>query len=86
MEGVLGLASVGLGIRQRTDDFLKPEHRVRPAMREHQGQGVFVFRARVNEMDVEPVDLGCELRKFVQLALLLAQSNLARQYSTSSLR
>jgi hypothetical protein len=41
-------------------------------MRDNHGQRIFMFRANVNEMDVEPVDLGNELRQRVQFRLAFA--------------
>ena len=72
MEGVLRAAAVGRRIGERTDDLEQLEDRARPAMGHDQRQRVRMMRADVDEMDVEPVDLGDELREGVQLRLDLA--------------
>ena len=42
------------------------DHRAGPAVRDDQRQRVLVLRLHVDEVDVEPVDLGDELRELVQ--------------------
>ena len=66
MEGVLGLAAMGGGISQGADDLHEFDDRARPAMGDDQRQGVLVFRAHVQEMDVEAVDGGLLLAPTVQ--------------------
>ena len=41
-------------------------------MRDDERQRIFMFRTNVNEMNVEPIDLGDELRQGVQLRLHFA--------------
>ena len=41
-------------------------------MRDDERQRVFMFRTNVNEMNVDPVDLGNEMRQSLQLRLALA--------------
>src|SRR5262249_42428768 len=48
------------------------DDRAWPAMRDDHRKRVFMLRAYMNEMDVEPVDLGHELRQSVELRLDLA--------------
>ena len=63
---------MGRGIGERLDDLELLDHRARPAVRHDQRQGVFVLRPDVDEVDVEAVDLGDELRIAVQPRLDLA--------------
>ena len=60
------------GIRERTDGLEQLEHGAGPAMRHDQRQGVRVTGADVDEVNVESVDLGHELRQRIQLRLCLA--------------
>ena len=43
-------------------------------MRDDERQRIFMFRTNVNEMNVQPVDLGDEIRQGVQFASTLRQS------------
>jgi hypothetical protein len=60
------MESIGRGhavrrrIRQRINDLQLLDDRARPAMRDYQWQRIFMLRANVNEMNVEPVDPGDE--------------------------
>ena len=54
-------------VGQRLDDLQLLEDRSGPAVRDDQRQRVLVRRADVDEVDVEPVDLGDEVRQGVQL-------------------
>ena len=62
MESVRRAAAMGRRIGQWIDDLQLLDHRARPSMRDDQGQRVVMFRANVNEVNVQPVDLGNELR------------------------
>jgi len=69
VERVLGGAAVLGRVGERPDD---PEHlddRAGPAVRDDQRQRVLVPGPDVDEVDVQPVDLGHELRQRVQLRL-----------------
>jgi hypothetical protein len=57
------------GIGERLDDLQLLDDRAGPAVGDDQREGVLVLRADVDEMDVEAVDLGRELRQRVQLGL-----------------
>ena len=57
---------MGGGIGQRIDDLHLLDDRAGPAVRDDHRQRIFMLRADVNEMNVEPVDLGDELRQGVQ--------------------
>ena len=63
------LAAVRRGIGERLDDLQLLDDRAGPAVRDDQRQRVLVLRADVDEVDVEPVDLGHEVRQGVQLRL-----------------
>ena len=60
------------GIGQRTDDLQLLDDRARPAMRDDERQRILVLRTHVDEMNVQPVDLGDELRQGVESRLDLA--------------
>ena len=72
MEGVLSAPAVGCGIGERLDDLQLLDDRARPPVRDDQRQRVLVPRANVEEVNVQPVDLGDEVRQRVQLRLALA--------------
>ena len=50
------------GIGERIDDLELLDDRAGPAVGDNERQRIFMFRTNVNEMDVEPVNLGDELR------------------------
>src|SRR5262249_36489670 len=54
------------------DDLQLLDDRAGPAVVDDQRQRVFMLRANVNEVDVQPVDLGDELRQGVQCRLASA--------------
>ena len=60
------------GIGQRIDDLQLLDDRAGPPVRDDERQRIFMFRTNVDEVDVEPVDLGDELRQGVQFRLALA--------------
>ena len=68
VERVLGIAAVGRRVGQRADDVEHLDDRARPAVRDDQRQRVRVRRPDMDEVDVEAVDLGQELRERVQPA------------------
>jgi hypothetical protein len=57
---------------ERLDDLQLLDDRARPPVRDDQRQRVLVLRADVNEMNVQPIDLGQEVRQRVQFRLALA--------------
>src|SRR6478672_880150 len=59
-------------IRQWIDDLQLLDDRAGPPVRDEERQRIGMFRADMNEMDVQPVDRGNELRQGVQLCLDLA--------------
>ena len=54
------------GIGQRCDDLELLDRRARPAVGDDQRQGIGMFRPDMQEMDVEPVDLGDEIGQRVE--------------------
>jgi hypothetical protein len=74
VEGVLGPSAVGGRVRQRADGLQQLDHRAGPAVGDEQRQRVRVGRLDVEEVDVDPVDLGRELRQRVQPGLDLRRS------------
>ena len=72
MEGVGCAAAMCRGIGQRLDEFELLDDGARPAMRNDDRQGALVLRTNVNEVDVETIDLGDEVRHRVEPRLDLA--------------
>ena len=72
VEGVRCAAAVRGGIDQRIDDLQLMEDRAGPAVRNEERQRVRVLRAHVDEMNVQSIDPGDELRQGVQPRLHLA--------------
>ena len=62
------------GIGERFDDLHLLDDRSRPSVRDDDRQRVLVLRANVDEMNVEAVDLGDEIRHGIQLRSALRQS------------
>src|SRR5437588_3773146 len=72
MEGVRCARTMYRGIRQWIDNLQLLDNRAGPSVRDNEGQGIVMFRTNMNEMNVQPVDLGDELREGFQLRLALA--------------
>jgi hypothetical protein len=66
VERVLLAAAVGARVGERADHVQHLDDRARPAVRDHERQRVIVLRAHVDEVDIETVDLGHELRQAAQ--------------------
>ena len=62
MESVRCLAAMRRGIGQGIDDLQLLDDRAGPSVRDDERQRIFVLRTHVNEMNVDPIDLGDELR------------------------
>ena len=71
MERVRCARAVRRGIGQGIDNLQLLDDRAGPPVRNDKRQHIFMFRPRMNEMNVEPIDLGHELREGVQLRLRL---------------
>ena len=74
MERVLGAAAVRGRVRERADGLEQLDHRAGPAVGDDQRQRVLVGGLHVDEVDVDPVDLGPELRQRVEPRLAAAAS------------
>ena len=72
MERVRRVAAVRRRIGERPDDLQLLDDRAGPAVRDDERERVLVLRADVDEVDVQPVDLGQEVRQAVQLGLASA--------------
>jgi hypothetical protein len=67
MESVRCATAVCRGIGQRINDLQLLDDRAGPPVCDDQRQRIFMLRTNVNEMDVQPIDLGDELRQGVKL-------------------
>src|SRR5215218_2523667 len=63
---------MGAGIRQRTDHLELLKHRSRPAVSDYDRERIGMLRSDMNEMNIDTVDLGDELRKGIHLCLDLS--------------
>ena len=72
MEGIRRARAVCGGVGERIDDLQLLDDRARPSVRDDERQGILVLRADVDEVDVEAVDLGDEMREGLQSGLALA--------------
>ena len=72
MEGVRCARAVLRGLGERIDDLQLLDRRARPPVRDDQRQRVLVLGANVDEVDVDPVDLGDEVREGRKALLELA--------------
>jgi hypothetical protein len=73
VEGVLGRSAIVGGVGEWADDVEHLDDRAGPAMGDEQRQGTLVGGADVEEVDVQPVDLGHELGDGVESGLESAQ-------------
>jgi len=78
MERVRCAPAVCRGIGQSTDDLQLLDDRAGPSVIDDQRQRVVVLGADVNEVNVEPVNLGHEVREGVQCRLALVPVVLGR--------
>ena len=78
VEGVLGAAAVRRRVGERADGVEQLDDRAGPAVGHDQRQCVLVPRPDVDEVDLDAVDLGGELRQGVQPRLAPAPVVLAR--------
>ena len=70
VEGVFGASRRRIG--QRLNHLVELHNRARPAMGDHEREGVFVRGPLVDEMNVQPVDFGGELVKPIERGLTRA--------------
>jgi len=78
--------AVRRGIGERIDDLELLDDRAWPSMRDDHRQRVLVLRADVDEVNVEPIDLGYELREGVQFRFALAPLVVLRPVARKFLR
>jgi hypothetical protein len=78
MEGIRSAPAMGRGVSKRIDDLQLLDDRTGPSMVDDQRQRILMRRTNVNEVNVQTVDLGDELRQGVQLRLALAPVVLRR--------
>ena len=78
MESVRFARAMCRGIGQWIDDLQLFDDRARPPMRDEERQRTFMLRTNVNEMNVQPIDLGDEMRQSLQPRLALAPVVLCR--------
>jgi len=78
VEGILCRAAMRRRIGERADDLHLLDHRTRPAVGDDHWQRVLMLRADMDEMDVEPIDLGNEIWQGVELCLAPAPVVFAR--------
>ena len=86
VERVGRVAAVGGRVGERADDVEHLDDGPRPAVRDDDRQGVLVRRLHVDEVDVEAVDLGQELREGVEPGLEPAQVVVAAPVAGELLR
>ena len=66
MKRVRRVAAACRGIRQRLDRFQVLNRRARPPVRDDERQRVFMFRADVDEVNIQPVNFGNKLWQSVE--------------------
>src|SRR5258706_9442830 len=71
MECIRGAAAMCRGIGEWFDDLQLLDDRAGPAVRDDERQRILMLRTYVDEMNVESIDLGDELRQGVQPGLAL---------------
>ena len=69
MEGVRRAAAMRRRIDERVDDLQLLDDRAGPTVRDDERQRIVMLRAGVDEVDVQSVDLGDEVRIGIQLRL-----------------
>src|SRR6266849_1481534 len=72
MERVRCARAMRRGIGKWIDNLQLLDDRAGPPVGDDERQRILMYRANVDEMNVEPIDLGHELRQGVQLRLALA--------------
>ena len=72
MERVRGTPAVGCWIGQRLDDLQLLDDRAWPPMRDDERQRILVHGTHMDEMNVEAIDFGHEVRQGVEPCLALA--------------
>ncbi len=78
MKSVGRTRTVGRGIGQRIDDLELLDDRTRPSMRDDERHRVLMLRANVDEVNIQSIDLGHEVRQRIELRLALAPIVISR--------
>ena len=78
IEGIGSVAAMGRRVHQRVDDLQLLDDRAGPAVRDDDRQRIRVLRLNVDEVNVQPVDLGDEIRQGIEARLDLAPVVLRR--------
>ena len=73
-------------IGEWADDFQLLDDGAGPPVGDDERQRIFMFRTNVNEMNIQPIDFGDEIRQGVQLGLDLAPIILGRPIAGECLR
>ena len=69
VEGIGGGATMRGRVGERLDELELLDDGARPAVRDEHRQGIFVLRPHVDEVDVEAIDLGDEVRHGIEARL-----------------
>src|SRR3954453_15108276 len=78
MERICRARAVCRGVGQWIDDLELLDDRAGPSVANEERQGILMFRTNMNEMDIEPIDLGDEVWQVLQFLLALAPVVLGR--------
>ena len=70
MEGLCRIATMSRGVRQRLNNFNKLDDRTRPAMRGDEWCCVRHWRALMDEMDVQPINICNVVIEFIEATFL----------------
>src|SRR5581483_8208744 len=69
MERIRCLPAMRGGIRQGINDFELLDDRARPSMGDNEWQSILMSGADMNKVNVQPIDLGDEVRQRIELCL-----------------
>src|SRR3954447_10547339 len=78
MERIRGARAMCRGIGQWIDELELLDDRAGPPVADEERQRILMFRTNMNEMNIEPIDLGDEVRQILQSLLALAPVVLRR--------
>src|ERR1700694_5376606 len=85
MDAVRGAPAMRRGIGEWIDDLQLLDNRAGPAVRDDERQRIVMLRTHVDEMNIESIALGDELRQGVQPGLALAPVVLGRPIAREGL-
>src|SRR5215207_185469 len=78
MERIRRARAMCRGVGQWIDELELLDNRAGPSVADEERQRILMFRTNMNEMDVEPIDLGDEVWQVLQFLLALAPVVLCR--------